>query len=47
MAGLWSWVKVVGGAVLLAALLRTLAFEAYRIPSTSMEDTMLSSSGVS
>jgi signal peptidase I len=34
-------VKVVGGAILLAALLRTLAFEAYRIPSTSMEDTLL------
>jgi signal peptidase I len=34
-------VKVVGGAVLLAVALRALAFEAYRIPSTSMEDTLL------
>ena len=36
-----GWVRVVGGAVLFALALRVLAFEAYRIPSTSMEDTLL------
>ena len=40
-ADLWAWVRVVGGAVLVAVLLRAFAFEAYRIPSTSMEDTLL------
>ena len=38
---LWAWARVLGGAVLFAVLLRTCAFEAYRIPSTSMEDTLL------
>ena len=36
-----SWARVVGGAVVFALALRVLAFEAYRIPSTSMEDTLL------
>ncbi len=36
-----GWVRVVGGAILFALALRVLAFEAYRIPSTSMEDTLL------
>lgn len=40
-AALRSWARVVGGAVLFAIALRVLAFEAYRIPSTSMEDTLL------
>ena len=40
-ADLWAWVRVVGAAVLVAILLRAVAFEAYRIPSTSMEDTLL------
>ena len=40
-AELWAWVRVVGGAVLVAVLLRAAAFEAFRIPSTSMEDTLL------
>ena len=40
-AELWAWVRVVGGAVLVAVLLRAVAFEAFRIPSTSMEDTLL------
>lgn len=37
----WTWLRVVLGALLFAVLLRTLVFEAYRIPSTSMEDTLL------
>jgi signal peptidase I len=37
----WAWVRVVVGAVLAAAALRTFVFEAYRIPSESMEDTLL------
>ena len=36
-----GWARVVGGAVVFALALRLLAFEAYRIPSTSMEDTLL------
>ena len=40
-AELWAWLRVLGGAVLVAVLLRTVAFEAFRIPSTSMEDTLL------
>ena len=36
-----AWFRVVGGAVVFALALRVLAFEAYRIPSTSMEDTLL------
>ena len=40
-AALGSWVRVIGGAILFALALRVLAFEAYRIPSTSMEDTLL------
>ena len=41
LGGLGPWLRVVGGAVLFALALRVLAFEAYRIPSTSMEDTLL------
>ena len=37
----WAWVRVVLGAILGAAALRTFVFEAYRIPSESMEDTLL------
>ncbi|HEX8385647.1 MAG TPA: signal peptidase I, partial [Rubricoccaceae bacterium] len=37
----WAWVRVIGGAVLAAVLLRALVFEAYRIPSESMEGTLL------
>ena len=40
-AALAGWLRVVGGAVLFALALRVFAFEAYRIPSTSMEDTLL------
>lgn len=40
-ASVWAWVRVVGGALLFAVLLRAFAFDAYRIPSTSMEDTLL------
>ncbi|WP_095510463.1 signal peptidase I [Rubrivirga marina] len=40
-ASLGGWVRVVGGAVLFALVLRVLGFAAYRIPSTSMEDTLL------
>ncbi len=36
-----GWVRVIGGAIVFALALRVLAFEAYRIPSTSMEDTLL------
>jgi len=38
---LWAWVRVLAGAVAFALALRVLVFEAYRIPSTSMEDTLL------
>jgi signal peptidase I len=37
----WAWVRVVVGAILAAVALRTFVFEAYRIPSASMEDTLL------
>ena len=37
----WAWIRVVVGAILAAAALRTFVFEAYRIPSESMEDTLL------
>ena len=36
-----GWARVIGGAVVFALALRVLAFEAYRIPSESMEDTLL------
>ncbi|MDX1418743.1 MAG: signal peptidase I [Rubricoccaceae bacterium] len=35
-----SWLRVLGIALLVALLLRALAFEAYRIPSSSMEGTL-------
>ena len=38
---LWAWIRVIGGAILFALVLRACAFEAYRIPSTSMENTLL------
>ena len=38
---LWSWIRVVGAAVAFAVVLRACAVEAYRIPSTSMEGTLL------
>ena len=40
-AASWAWLRVVIGAVLAAVLLRAVVFEAYRIPSESMEDTLL------
>ncbi len=40
-AASWAWLRVVVGAVLAAVLLRAVVFEAYRIPSESMEDTLL------
>ena len=40
-AQVWSWLKVVIGAFVFAVGLRAFAFDAYRIPSTSMEDTLL------
>ena len=40
-AASWAWLRVVVGAVLAAVLLRVVVFEAYRIPSESMEDTLL------
>ncbi|NNF59413.1 MAG: signal peptidase I [Rhodothermaceae bacterium] len=36
-----SWLKVVGIAFVAALLLRTFVFEAYRIPSSSMESSLL------
>ncbi|MEO0557710.1 MAG: signal peptidase I [Bacteroidota bacterium] len=39
-AALRSWGKVIGGAVLAATFLRACVFEAYRIPSSSMADTL-------
>ncbi|GAB5535245.1 MAG: signal peptidase I [Rubricoccaceae bacterium] len=39
-AALRSWLKVIGGALLAAAFLRACVFEAYRIPSSSMADTL-------
>ncbi len=38
---LGAWVRILLGAIVFALALRVLAFEAYRIPSTSMEDTLL------
>ena len=40
-ATLVGWVRVLAGAVLFAVALRVFVFEAYRIPSSSMEDTLL------
>ncbi|MEM1117313.1 MAG: signal peptidase I, partial [Bacteroidota bacterium] len=37
----WPWVRVIAGAFVFALALRAFAFDAYRIPSTSMEDTLL------
>ena len=37
----WPWVRVVVAAVVAAVAMRALVFEAYRIPSASMEDTLL------
>jgi signal peptidase I len=39
--GAAAWLRTLGGALVVALLLRALFFEAYRIPSTSMEDTLL------
>ena len=39
-AALRSWLKVIGGAILAAGVLRACVFEAYRIPSSSMADTL-------
>ena len=36
----WRWLRVVAGAALLALGLRACVFEAYRIPSTSMDETL-------
>jgi signal peptidase I len=36
-----SWLTVLGAALVLALLLRAFAFEAYTIPSSSMEETLL------
>lgn len=38
---LWAWLRVVAAGLLAAALLRACVFEAYRIPSPSMEGTLL------
>ncbi|MDH3937205.1 MAG: S26 family signal peptidase, partial [candidate division Zixibacteria bacterium] len=38
---LWDNVKQVGVAVVLALLIKTSIVEAYKIPSQSMEDTLL------
>ena len=37
----WPWVRVVVAAVVAAVAMRAFVFEAYRIPSESMEDTLL------
>ena len=37
----WAWVRVVAGAVVAAVALRVFAFEAFRIPTPSMENTLL------
>ena len=39
-AALRSWLKVILGAVIAATVLRACVFEAYRIPSSSMADTL-------
>lgn len=39
--GVGAWVRVIGLAFLAALLLRACAFEAYRIPSSSMEGTLV------
>ncbi len=41
VGGCLSWVRTIGLSVLVALTLRLVAFDAYRIPSTSMEDTLL------
>ena len=38
---LWNWFEIVLIAILFALILRAYVFQAYRIPSTSMEDTLL------
>lgn len=38
---IWQWAKVLPPALLLFLVLRTFAVEAYKIPSTSMERTLL------
>lgn len=40
-SALGAWLRVVGGSLLAALLLRAFVFEAYRIPSTSMTETLL------
>ncbi|MFN3597758.1 MAG: signal peptidase I [Rubricoccaceae bacterium] len=40
-SSLGAWLRVVGGSLLVALLLRAFVFEAYRIPSTSMTETLL------
>lgn len=37
----WAWTRVLLGAIVAAVAMRAFVFEAYRIPSESMEDTLL------
>jgi signal peptidase I len=40
-AGLWEWLKSVGIAFLLFLVIRTFLIQAFKIPTASMEDTLL------
>ncbi len=39
--GLWDWIKSLAIAIVLALVIKTTLVEAYKIPSGSMEDTLL------
>lgn len=41
MATLWDWTKQLGIALIFALMIKTSIVEAYKIPSSSMEDTLL------
>ena len=41
MATLWDWTKQLGIALILALMIKTSIVEAYKIPSSSMENTLL------
>lgn len=38
---IWEYVRVIGGALILASTIRTLAYEPFKIPSSSMVPTLL------
>ena len=41
MATIWDWTKQLGRALILALMIKTSIVEAYKIPSSSMENTLL------